>query len=166
MSDSSTPLLDFLRDHLSGGKRVSVQFNKHIEEQDGYADEGLRAEITGFTGPDHDGVVIVAVDYSAFEAFNAENEKANYYDQDKKPVLTARQANRYQPQENFYLMANDDPEDFFQVLDRDLTLLREWKDSGAEASYTRFLEEQLLALRAQLEPTEQAPVAKSRGPRP
>ena len=161
---SSKPMIEFLKAHLNDGRPLPIEFTKGVEDLEGYAEPGMRAHVVDYL-PTRDDVVEVRVNYQIFEEFNRGLEKPNYYDKNSKPTLTAREAGYYNVTETYYVMATDDPTTYFSVIDPNLGLLQEWQNTDRQKGYVAFLEEQVAALRAQLNPEGTAEPVRSARPR-
>jgi hypothetical protein len=163
-SMSSKPMIEFLKAHVEDGRPLAIEFTKGVGDLEGYAEPGMRAHLVDYL-PSRDDVVELRVNYQIFEEFNRGLEKANYYDKDGKPTLTARDAGFYNVTETYYVMATDDPAKYFSAIDPALGLLQEWQNTDRQKSYVSFLEEQVASLRAQLNPEGAAQPARIPRPR-
>ena len=161
---SSKPMIEFLKAHVEDGRPLAIEFTKGIEDLEGYAEPGMRAHLVDYL-PSRDDVVELRVNYQIFEEFNRGLEKANYYDKDGKPTLTARESGHYNVTETYYVMATDDPAKYFSAINPALGLLQEWQNTDRQKSYVSFLEEQVASLRAQLNPEGAAQPARVPRPR-
>lgn len=148
---SHQPMIAFLQAHVENGRPLAIEFTKDVEDLEGYAEPGMRAHLVDYA-IGRDDVVELRVNYQIFEEFNRGLEKANYYDKNQQPTLTAREAGQYEVTETYYVMATDDPSKYFTAIDPNLGLLQEWQNTDRQKSYVSFLEEQVAALRAQLHP--------------
>lgn len=157
---SAPTISSFLQEQLQTGVPLVVEFNKGIEDLEGYAEKGMRATIVGFDVMDSE-TLRVHVDYSAFEDFNLAFETPNYYGKTNQPTLTARQAGQYTPTEHFYVDPSDPADTFFTPAEQANGLMAQWRSAGATTSYVRFLEDRVVELEAQL-----APATPRRGPAP
>ncbi|MFK4135923.1 hypothetical protein ACI2KR_27115 [Pseudomonas luteola] len=135
-----------LKELLAGGP-LAIEFGTWVEDLDVYAEPKMRAHIVD-VGLRRDDIAVLKVDYSDFDEFNKTLEKADYFDAQGNPTLTAREAEFYSPQEDLYVIASDDL--LVQVLtilpSQSLALIKEFKSSGC-ANYVRWLEEQVVAAR-------------------
>lgn len=77
---------------VDSGEQPIVQFNKRIEDWDGYFDAGMKARIVGTKSTNVDDVVEIFFDFSEFEAFNDTKAQATYWDEWRMPTMTAREA--------------------------------------------------------------------------
>lgn len=161
---SSKPMIEFLKAHVEDGRPLAIEFTKGVDDLEGYAEPGMRAHLVDYL-PSRDDVVELRVNYQIFEDFNRGLEKANYYDKDGKPTLTARESGHYNVTETYYVMATDDPAKYFSAIDPALGLLQEWQNTDRQKSYVSFLEEQVASLRAQLNPEGAAQPARMPRPR-
>jgi hypothetical protein len=136
-----------LKQLLAAGPLV-IEFGPNVETLEAYPDAKMRATLVG-VHVKHDDVAVLGVDYSAFDEHNKALEQSNYYDKGGQPTLTAREAGQYTPQEELYVMADDDLEAGILSLipTSTLALYKEFQSSG-QASYVSWLEQQLLAARA------------------
>lgn len=96
-----------LKTLLDAGKRLTIQFTQDIEESESYAEPNMRARAIAMTKPDSDGTIKVTLDFEPFDAHNRTLESSNYYDREHNPVLTARQAGLYQPNQNYWFLADE-----------------------------------------------------------
>ena len=148
---STTTLLAFLQAYLVPGRPLPIEFATSCEELESYAEPGMRAQLCEMKNTG-DGVLELVVDYTPFEAFNAQFEQSNYYDDNGRPTLTAREANFYEPRETLYVTADDPADKYFKPFDLGLSLLPEWQAAPNGQSYVAFLEARVAALQAQLAP--------------
>jgi hypothetical protein len=134
--------------HLIG---KTIQFTSKIEYMEAYAEGGMRARIKTISTRDthradlHDHLYIIVFDYTEFDEFNATLEQPNYYDKNGVACLTAREANKYEPQEEIYFSSPElyPFEDYFTLLDeRQNSLIARFKQSGA-TNYVEWLENQV-----------------------
>lgn len=144
-----------------------VEFGREIEDCENYGEPGMRARIAAID-IEHD-VFVVTFDFTEFAEHNRPLEQANYYDKNGVACLTARQAGYYADLDTYYL---PEPEiwqpGYFRVIEDEgrLALLEAYalemrasgaatEDAGAESptriSYTVWLENRLIALRAAAE---------------
>lgn len=142
---------DFLAQIQASDQPVTIEFVPHVKGQRGvedlesYPEARMRAQVTGGR-LDHDEVVVLNVDYTPFESFNEAFESANYFDDQRQPTRTARQAGFYHPQDSIYLMADDRVEDFFVVVETPAQkLYQAWLATDRQQSYTAHLEALVLA---------------------
>lgn len=156
---ASQTLKEFLKDNLVSGRPLAVEFGPRIEEQEAYTESGMRAHILDY-GVEHGDVLKVKVSYELFEEFNQAFEKANYFDKNGNPTLTARQAGQYQVTETLYMSPDEPVDGYLTPIEPELGLLQEWQASGSKESYVSFLENRIKALSAEAEP------ASPRGPKP
>ena len=139
-----------LKAEFDMGVRRVVTFNAGIENLEGAADENMRARVSLVMASRHDGIN-VTFDYTEFEAYNAEFEKTTYWDKEKRPTLSARQAGMYGPQELFYFEPNDDVSQYFsfdsEAPHRLHETYRAEKAAGTTSlSYVSWLEAKLVCL--------------------
>jgi hypothetical protein len=98
---------------LNSGVAIELQCRKKIEDLESYPNEHIRLT-TVSASINQDDVVHLEVDYSKYEDYNSTVEQRNYYDKDHVPRLTAREAGFYRVQDTLYLMADDNPNDYFE----------------------------------------------------
>lgn len=113
-------------------------------EREDYPEAGMRAKLLSATS-DGDGIIIVTVDYTPFEAHNATLESANYFDARGNPTLTAREAGFYTPVEKLHFSEEEVFETFFRLLDENSDKLYQQflTEAVTGESYTIWLEKQL-----------------------
>jgi hypothetical protein len=107
-------------DYLIG---KTVEFKSGIDAWDSYADEKIRAKITGIRYEQmnnddlHEYVIIINVDYSEFEEYNKEHELENWYNKDGT-LVTCRVAGQYEPTQELYFGSPKlwPFEEYFEVL--------------------------------------------------
>lgn len=139
-----------IRAYLRGLVGKSVQFHdeKKTEYLESYPEAGMRAKIITIVKTDSedtdDEFYVITVDYSDFDEHNKALETSNYYDKHGNAVLTARQANQYEPQENLYISARDLRDILKPIDDRVMALVEQFEKSG-KSNYTEWLEEQVLS---------------------
>lgn len=135
---------------VSSGKRPVVTFLRGVEDFETYAEEGMRARVVAACP--HDDLVQITFAFDEFEAHNRPYEQANYFAKGGGPNITAREAGCYHPQEDLYFEPSEPTRMLRLDSDAALELYAEYKTArGADkaaATYTQWLEEQVLALRA------------------
>lgn len=135
-----------LLEALQNGKRPVVTFKDGISEKESYAEAGMRARIVGLSAPDRDGVLKLFFDFAEFDVHNTAFESANYYDKNQKPVLTARQAGFYKPQDHMYFDLDEQLSELMVLEDPAATALFDaYKAEGSTLSYVAWLEHKVLA---------------------
>ncbi|PTH79108.1 hypothetical protein [Aeromonas veronii] len=126
-----------------------VEFNAGIEDQEGYAENGMRATIMSVKkGGDDGDLCVIEFDFTQFDEYNKQFESSNYYDKkgNNKACLTAREAGYYKLHEKYYLYAgtnwDGDTDEVFSFLCdmNDIALLKEEFEKSGEASYMGWLE--------------------------
>ncbi|MBI6882713.1 hypothetical protein [Pseudomonas putida] len=123
-----------------------IEFQEQADDLEGYAYCGMRAHLID-VALQADDVATIKVSYKAFDEYNKSFEKATYYDENRKPVLTAREAGYYELEDEYYVSSKDDLTAYFSVLsDSVLGLWAEFIASGQE-NYVSWLEDQLRAAR-------------------
>jgi len=129
---------------VRSGIKPVVTFTKQIEDQEGYAEGGMRAHVLS-SEVRHDDVCHLLVSYAAFDEFNKQFESANYYDRDGQATLTARQKGSYQVEETLYIDANHEVP--FNIENTGAIALYESFTTSKqdEQSYVAWLEAKLLA---------------------
>jgi len=131
---------------VKAGLKPQITFTDACEELEGYADPGMKAiVISAFEQADEEGLQIV-VDYEPFDAHNQAIELPNYFDKAGNPTLTARQANFYRPQENYFLDLSGKGEAMFTIdgADRRELFARYEAQTGRKIQYITWLEDQVL----------------------
>lgn len=132
------------------GHRVTVEFQREIEQQEGYIESGMRGVLIAVREEDQTCLSFV-VDLGPFESFNLPFEKANYFDSQGAPCLTARQANQYPKnhRESMWVDENDAIGVPATVVDDEaLQIFAEYCRAAPGVPYTHWLEHQVRALRA------------------
>ena len=130
---------------INNGAKPIVQFGPKVGDKESYADPGMRARAIGVTKDSED--VHILFDFSEFDDFNKPFEQANYYDKQQKPVLTAREAGFYKPQDRLYFDKDENIVTCFQPVDDERSgLYREYLTAGTEDTYVTWLETQVLNL--------------------
>lgn len=133
---------------LQQGTQPVVTFQGSVGDLESYAEAGMRARILSATNDGADCVKLM-FDFEEFDGHNRAFESANYYDKNKVPCLTAREAGYYKPQEKLYFAPTDDIETYMVFEDSAaLGLFDEFKAQGVSGTYVQWLESQLLAARA------------------
>lgn len=87
---------------LSQGIKPVVTFKSGIDDKEGYPSANMRARIIGISSSDPDDLFKLTFDYDGFEGINIPLEPSNYWDKNKKPCLTCKEAGYYTPQELLY----------------------------------------------------------------
>lgn len=101
-------------------RQATIEFLAEDDASD-YAEKGMKAkilriEIQEDSHDPHYQVWKLRVDYSDFDEHNRKLESATWYDKHNSPCLTARQANGYKPQEDFYIN-QDTLGTYFRIID-------------------------------------------------
>jgi hypothetical protein len=96
-------------------------------------------------------MTIATLDVTEFEESNAPLEKANYYDSNGTPCLTARQAGSFKACGDHYLEPIDTYEKYFRILPEDPDRAQLFADFQARddqsLTYVRWCEIELIKLR-------------------
>lgn len=126
-----------------------IEFTKLIEvEMDGFATEGMRAKIVSVRHASFAEIMQVTVSYVGFEEYNKPFEDHTYYDTNGKPTLTAREANLYGDEEEFFIDENSTWTDYFSIVNTaSNNLLNEYSASGSKLTYIAWLEQNLVEAR-------------------
>lgn len=136
-------LLQFIK----SGNQPVVTFKERILDQEGYAEPGMRARITGIKKEDSDGCIVVHIDYTEFDEFNTAFESRNYYDKSQNPCLTAREAGFYKPQDTMWLDMEHEVDTTIEIEgDERIALFQEWNNELGGKTYIQWLEDNLLHL--------------------
>lgn len=121
-----------------------VTFKKGIENQEGYPENGMRAQIINVSFSDDD-LIKLTFNYEHFDEFNKKYESANYYDNNKIPCLTARQKGFYKIEEDFYFESGYPIETDLLIEDSGrLKIYNQYLKSESEFTYVQWLENQLI----------------------
>ncbi len=141
MSQSFTHL-DIL-DLLRAGTGIDVEFTEGINDLEVYAEPGMRATL--LSGVDQgDDCTKVRVSFAKFDEFNKAFESANYFDKSGSAVLTARQANQYDVEDDIYFTATAPVTEFVILDSRSATLMARYKaEATSGLSYVAWLEQQV-----------------------
>lgn len=128
-----------LADLVSDVIKPVVEFKKGIEEIESFIESGMRARLIE-ASPKH-GEMDLKFDFSEFDSFNQRFENANYYDEQGKPTMTARQAGFYTPVKSFLFELKEDSGHCFEVVEAEsLKLYDHYKASNETVSYVQWLE--------------------------
>ncbi|EPP9373566.1 hypothetical protein PZF67_005271 [Pseudomonas aeruginosa] len=134
-----------LQELLAAGP-VAIEFGECAEDLEAYVDPKMRAHVMSVrVGPDD--VAVLRVDYSAYDEYNKAFEKANYYDKNGNPTLTARETGNYDFQEDLYVSASEELDHILTALPGISTQLLEEFNASGQTGYVRWLEEQLIFTR-------------------
>jgi hypothetical protein len=98
------------------GAMFDLECREKIEDLESYPDKGTRLTVYGMRD-DKDDVLALQVSYHKYDDYNTAFEKANYFDKEGRPCLTARDAGFYNVKDTLYVMATDNPNDYFISLD-------------------------------------------------
>jgi len=140
----TTTIQEFLPLIVSGARPV-VEFRRCIGQKESYAEPNMRARVLRVQNR-RDGIIELVFDFEEFDQHNAPFESTGYYDKDRNPTLTARQAGYYHPQEGLYFDNDELLADMFEVVDdAQVALFNRYKEAGATMSYVAWLEAQVLA---------------------
>lgn len=131
---------------VKAGFKPQITFTAACEELEGYADAGMKAIVISVAERTNDEVLKITVDYAPFDAHNLSLELPNYYDKDNQPTLTARQANLYKPQEDFYLDLTGKGAEMFTIDGEDRRELYQQyvTQTAGKIQYITWLEDQVL----------------------
>ncbi len=135
-----------LYEALLAGKRPVVTFTTGIEDKEDYAEGGMRARVLSATTPHADGVLQITFDFEEFAQHNVAFEKSTYYDKQSNPVLTAREAGFYRPQDHMYFDLSEELGNLM-VFEDDaaVKLFQSYKAENSGVSYVSWLERKVLA---------------------
>ena len=137
---------DFVKLVESGAQPV-VEFGKKIEDDEYYADAGMRARALRVEWRDKD-FVVITVSYAEFEAHNSAFEQTGYRDKNGGTSFTARQAGKYEPEENLYFNPDQELAGLLTPLAAaNVALFQEYQDSDAARAgqpYVSWLEDAVL----------------------
>jgi hypothetical protein len=131
---------------VKAGFKPTITFTAACEELESYADPGMKALVISGVEQVQDDILKILVDYTPFDAHNQAIELPNYYDKDQQPTLTARQANFYRPQEDFYLDLSGKGAAMFTIDGEDRReLYRQYEaQTAGKIQYLTWLEDQIL----------------------
>lgn len=158
---SDKKVIDTLRSFVNDKDKFIVIKNLDPYGIGTYGDAGMRARIVGLFYSERDGCYRLKLNYKDFEDHNKQFEQNTYYDSEGIARLDAHQAGFYSVEEEFYI-AEEDLINGIEIPDfaTNITgkLLKAWKDSGQDVSYTEFVEmtaAQALGIVVDEAPTEQ-----------
>lgn len=132
---------------LRAGKQLDIQFLEGIEEQEGYAEAGMRGVIRSAHSFDDD-LVKVDVDFSPYAQFNRAIESSSWYDSYGQPTLTYRQKYpQFADMEAVLTSANLDVAEFKLVDSRSMAVYERFKKQhigpATSFAYVEWLEAQV-----------------------
>lgn len=100
---------------LTLGQPIELTCKRKIEDLEAYPDENMR--LTLYTIQDDGNEVMkLHVSYELYDEYNKQFENHTYFDKNHRPCLNAREAGYYKINDILYVMANDNPHDYFSVL--------------------------------------------------
>jgi hypothetical protein len=158
---SDKKVIDTLKSFVKDNNKFIVVKDLDPYGVGSYAEAGMRARITDLSYSEKDESYRLILNYKDFEGYNKQFEKNNYYDSEGIARLDAHQAGFYSVEEEIYISEEDlingvEIPDFSTNITG--KLLKVWKDSGQDVSYTEFVEmtaAQALGLVVDETPTEQ-----------
>ena len=122
------------------GKTFIVTFRPEIENLEDYPETGMRAVITS-AREHHSDMARVYFDFAPFDDYNKPLEKANWYDKDGQPSLTAREKGKYKPQEDFAFGLDEDLDGYFEFAnDSNVALFNRYLAEKPPVAYVTWLE--------------------------
>lgn len=136
-----------LHDMIVNGATPVVTFRPGVADKEGYLEAGMRGRFAS-VGPVRDDMFKVHVDLAEFDEFNRQFESATYYDKDRVPCLTAREAGFYKgAKETFYVSLDEDVDLSCCVeAPERLQLFAMYKAAGVKMSYVQWLEDRVLGV--------------------
>lgn len=136
---------------VKNGIHPVVTFLDAIEDKEGYLEKGMRGRVTGAI-VDGDDLVTLTVDLTEFDEYNKAFESKGYFDKNRNPVLTAREAGYYKPVDTVYFDADEEMNGFMEIESAEaLAIHQEYLSSGSLKPYVQWLEEALLGARNTIE---------------
>lgn len=130
---------------IENGAKPVVQFGPDVGDKESYADTGMRAR--AISVQKDDGEIHVTFDFAEFDDFNLPFEQSNYFDKAGKPVLTAREAGFYKPQDSLYFDQDENVETCLQPVNDERTgLYLKYLADTKDDTYVNWLETQVLKL--------------------
>ena len=99
MCESTTQPIKSINENML--EAIKVIFLKPIFE-DGFPDRGMKAWLTAIDKRESENCWKLYFDFTDFESENDKYMKANYYDDNSNPTLTAKQAGRYSNKYSVY----------------------------------------------------------------
>lgn len=129
---------------MINGATIEAECRSKCEDLESYVDGGMRLTVIGIT-EDHDDVIKLQVSYEKYEEHNKAFEKRNYYDKNGVPCLNAREAGYYTVKDTLYVMATDDPNDYFISLSDSANkwIVSYLRNRHKDETYVAFLERML-----------------------
>lgn len=130
-----------------------VMLKGPITQCESYAQPGMRARVCKLRTCGSEGAVAVTLDFSEFEAHNRSLETVAWDDDQLIVRLTAREAEEYQPVEDYFLPGVDVLMEYMAPLNEEaaLGLYRSFLEEGRpREDYIAWLEEQLALARPDL----------------
>ena len=127
---------------------LHVEFGSRIEDAEAYPEKGMRAVVTAFRNDSDGEVCRLVFNYEPYDAFNQAFESSTYNDKTGNPVLTAREAGKYNSTEELFFMREDSLDGWMRVLDSTrLALYKKYQAENKDSStpYVAWLEDKLLA---------------------
>ena len=132
---------------MSSRGPVNIEFNKGVENLETYyeyAEPGMRATITDIV-KQHDGVMIVRLDYTNYDEFNKAFESYNYYDSNNNATLNARQAGKYSTRDSMYIIPENETEKYFTIIShQNNKLYNLYKSENNKLTYIAWLENHVM----------------------
>lgn len=138
-------------------------FNSKINEYEHFFEEGMKAKVIGYTFKDslrfpHDILFTLHLDLTPFEEHNDSLLKNDFFDKDKRPVLTAKEAGYYENEPDLYVSFDatknniDGFYNMFTIKDETNDLYKVWKSKNTETPYVSWLEQELEKRLNKIEP--------------
>jgi hypothetical protein len=148
MTNFDTLTIAQLIETLRGGVNLTVTCKKPIEDNESYAEGGMRAVLVQ-GNLDNAEVAKITFDFSQFDEYNRQFEAANYFDDKGHATLTAREKGVYKEREVYYFTPSELASRYFEPVNQArLALLDEYTTSAETGqAYVSWLEQQVLAFR-------------------
>jgi hypothetical protein len=140
-----------IRNYLQAlvGKNIEFHDEFKTEDLECYAEAGMRARLVRIKKVDlrdtEDEYYELELDFEPFDEFNKGFETTGYYDNEGRPVLTAREAGFYKAQDTIYPNYTNVMDILKPVDSSTAELVERFKQSG-ETNYVAWLECQVLGM--------------------
>jgi hypothetical protein len=148
MNDFNSLTIAQLAEMLRNGAKIPVTCKKPIEDNECYAEGGMRAVLVQASADGHD-ISRITLDFEPYDEFNKSFETANYFDKNRNATLTAREHGSYKHREVYYFESNSKASDIFEPIEEaQYQLMSEYLSTATGGqSYVSWLEQQVIQLR-------------------
>lgn len=137
-----------LREMVSSGIDVIVEFTEQVEDMECRFEKGMRAYVTGVSLADSSNMVTVNFEEKEYREYNKGLEKSIWYNRQKNEYnlkWSEDEYNKnYEGKESLYEMENETIHNFFVVENESSKLFNQYLKENSDKTYVQWLEEKVI----------------------